>query len=88
MIVARGLFASAVLLLAACSSNGSNDEPVQKATSLNINTLPTSALCARAGGVTTVAHSLNGDAVKMCQMPNGKRCEEWALGQGACSAAG
>jgi putative hemolysin len=40
------------------------------------------------GGTTTVTHNLNGEAVRMCQMPNGKQCEEWTLGQGACSTAG
>ncbi|AGB82419.1 Putative hemolysin [Serratia rubidaea] len=78
--------AGAVLLLAACSSN--NDEPQQQGTSARIDHLPTSAHCANVGGTTTIAHTLNGEAVRMCQMPDGKQCEEWALGQGACASAG
>ncbi len=71
-------------LLAACSSNN-NQEPQQIATSANIGTIPTSESCASVGGVTTIAHSLNGDTLRMCQMPNGKQCEESALGRGACA---
>ncbi|BFO09976.1 DUF333 domain-containing protein [Serratia rubidaea] len=76
--------AGAVLLLAACSSN--NDEPQQQGTSARIDHLPTSAHCANVGGTTTIAHTLNGEAVRMCQMPDGKQCEEWALGQGPAPA--
>ncbi|WP_337261946.1 MULTISPECIES: putative hemolysin [unclassified Serratia (in: enterobacteria)] len=83
MTTAKWLFASLVLVLAACSSN--NEEPPQKGTSANIGTIPTSANCASVGGVTTIAHNLNGDTLRMCQMPNGKQCEESALGFGACA---
>lgn len=86
MTTSKWLLASAVLLLAACSSK--SEEPVQQGNSARINTLQTSANCASVGGTTTVAHNLNGEAVRMCQMPNGKQCEEWTLGQGACSTAG
>ncbi|KFK94607.1 MULTISPECIES: DUF333 domain-containing protein [unclassified Serratia (in: enterobacteria)] len=87
MITAKWLLASVVLVLAACSSNN-NEEPPQIGTSANIGTIPTSAHCASVGGVTTIAHNLNGDTLRMCQMPNGKQCEETALGQGACANAG
>ncbi|MDK2374863.1 putative hemolysin [Serratia fonticola] len=84
MISAKWLLAGAILSLAACSSNN-NQEPPQIATSANIGAIPTSESCASVGGVTTIAHSLNGDTLRMCQMPNGKQCEESALGRGACA---
>lgn len=77
MTTSKWLLASAVLLLAACSSN--NEEPVQQGNSARINTLQTSTGCAAVGGVTTIAHNLNGEALRMCQMPNGKQCEERTL---------
>ncbi|BEN73742.1 lipoprotein [Serratia marcescens] len=83
MTTLKWLLASAVLLLAACSSN--NEEPVQQGNSARINTLQTSAGCAAVGGVTTIAHNLNGEALRMCQMPNGKQCEERTLGLGSCA---
>lgn len=81
----KGWLVGTVMVLAACSSN--HEEPQQQGTSAKINHLPTSAPCASVGGITTIAHTLNGEVVRMCQMPNGKRCEEWALGQGACADA-
>jgi putative hemolysin len=63
------------------------DEPVQQATSAhrNINMAnPATVNCANAGGVLTMARQLNGDSVGMCQLQDGKRCEEWALMHGAC----
>ncbi|TQI80639.1 putative hemolysin [Serratia fonticola] len=84
MFTAKWLLVGAVLSLAACSSN--NEEPPQIATSANIGVIPTSENCASLGGVTTIAHTLNGDALRMCQMPNGKQCEETALGRGACAS--
>ncbi|MBP1129954.1 MULTISPECIES: DUF333 domain-containing protein [Serratia] len=86
MTTSKWVLASAVLLLAACSSK--NEEPVQQGNSARINSLQTSANCAIVGGVTTVTHNLNGEAIRMCQMPNGKQCEESTLGRGACASAG
>jgi putative hemolysin len=73
MTTSKWLLASAVLLLAACSSN--NEEPVQQGNSARINTLQTSAGCA----------AVDGEALRMCQMPNGKQCEERTLGLGSCA---
>ncbi len=81
MTTSKWLLASAVLLLAACSSN--NEEPVQQGNSARINTLQTSTGCAAVGGVTTIAHNLNGEALRMCQMPNGKQCEGRTLALGS-----
>ncbi|WP_174847689.1 putative hemolysin [Yersinia artesiana] len=89
----------AVFFLAACSSNNPTDttlnnsdtyEPEQQATSANVHNLnmanPAAVNCANAGGVLTIAKQLNGGSVGMCQLPDGKRCEEWALMRGACPA--
>ncbi|AHM74082.1 putative hemolysin [Yersinia hibernica] len=90
----------AVLFLAACSSNNPTDtalnnndadEPVQQATSANVHhridmSNPAAVNCANAGGVLTVAKQLNGTSVGMCQLSDGKRCEESALMRGACPA--
>lgn len=75
------------LLLSACSS-----EPEQQATSANVHqrsvitmAAPASDNCARAGGTLALSHQLDGSRVGMCQLPNGKRCAEWALMQGTCA---
>lgn len=100
MKVLSWLVGGAVLFLAACSSNDPTDtainnndtyEPVQQATSANVHhnlnmSNPAAVNCANAGGVLTVAKQLNGGSVGMCQLPDGKRCEEWALMRGACPA--
>lgn len=83
MFKAKWWLAGAVLSLAACSSN--HEEPAQLATSANIGVIPTSANCANVGGVTTMTHTLNGDAIRMCQLPNGKQCEDSALSMTACA---
>ncbi|MDA5498252.1 DUF333 domain-containing protein [Yersinia aleksiciae] len=89
----------AVFFLAACSSSDPTDttsngnatyEPVQQATSAHANVSmanPASVNCANAGGILTLAKQLNGGSVGMCQLPDGKRCEEWALMRGACPAS-
>ncbi|WON78665.1 DUF333 domain-containing protein [Serratia sp. UGAL515B_01] len=84
MITAKWLLTATVMVLAACSSHN-NEEPLQIATSANIGVIPTSAECASVGGVTAIAHTLNGDAIRMCQMPNGKQCEEISLAGGTCA---
>lgn len=47
---------------------------------------PAAVNCTNAGGVLAIAKQLNGSSVGMCQLPDGKRCEEWALLRGACPA--
>lgn len=90
----RLLLAATVFLLAACSSseNTENQEPIQQAqaTSAHVAQLvigmanPASVNCTRAGGRLTLASQLDGSTLGMCQLPNGKQCEEWALMRGAC----
>ncbi|ATM85816.1 DUF333 domain-containing protein [Yersinia massiliensis] len=98
MKVSSWFVGGAMFFLAACSSNDSANtasnnnetyEPVQQATSAHAKVTmanPASVNCANAGGVLTLAKQLNGSSVGMCQLPDGKRCEEWALLRGACPA--
>lgn len=75
------------VLLAGCSS--SDNEPPQQATSAHVppkvvmSGLATSA-CANAGGTLALSHQLDGTAVGMCQLANGRRCGENALASGSC----
>ena len=60
----------AALLLSACSS-----EPVQQATAAHV-----------APGSLSVARQLDGTAIGMCALPNGKRCSEQSLAAGSCGS--
>ncbi|XNM67572.1 DUF333 domain-containing protein [Escherichia coli] len=83
------LVGCAALLLSACSSN---DEPVQQATAAHVSpgmraamsSSPGQANCAMVGGSLSVARQLDGSAIGMCALPNGKRCSEQALAGGSC----
>ncbi|MDU3715242.1 MAG: DUF333 domain-containing protein [Klebsiella michiganensis] len=66
------LVGCAALLLSACSSN---DEPMSSSGQAN---------CAMVGGSLSVARQLDGSAIGMCALPNGKRCSEQALAGGSC----
>ena len=76
----------AALLLSACSS-----EPVQQATAAHVApglkaSMSSSgeANCAMIGG--SVARQLDGTAIGMCALPNGKRCSEQSLAAGSCGS--
>ncbi|MGC6744351.1 DUF333 domain-containing protein [Escherichia coli] len=78
----------AALLLSACSS-----EPVQQATAAHVApSLKASmsssgeANCAMIGGSLSVARQLDGTAIGMCALPNGKRCSEQSLAAGSCGS--
>lgn len=78
----------AALLLSACSSN---NEPVQQATAAHVApglkaamTASGEANCAMIGGSLSVARQLDGSAIGMCALPNGKRCSEQSLAAGSC----
>lgn len=81
------LLVSAVLLLAGCSS--ADNEPLQQATSAHVpakvvmSELAASA-CSGAGGSLALSHQLDGSSVGMCQLANGRRCDESALTSGSC----
>lgn len=81
------LLVSAVLLLAGCSS--ADNEPPQQATSAHVpakvvmSELAASA-CSGAGGSVALSHQLDGSSVGMCQLANGRRCDESALTSGSC----
>ncbi len=75
-------------LLSACSS-----EPPQQATAAHVAPGMRAAMsnqgaasCAMIGGTLSVARQLDGSAIGMCAMPNGKRCSENALAAGTCGA--
>jgi putative hemolysin len=76
----------AALLLSACSS-----EPVQQATAAHVAPGMKAAMsssgqanCAMIGGSLSVARQLDGSAIGMCALPNGKRCSEQSLAVGSC----
>jgi len=76
----------AALLLSACSS-----EPVQQATAAHVTPGMRAAMsdsgqanCAMIGGALSVARQLDGSAIGMCALPNGKRCSEQSLATGSC----
>ncbi|AKA37287.1 DUF333 domain-containing protein [Yersinia ruckeri] len=90
MKVSSWLIAGTVLFLSACGSNSKNI-PEQQGTSANVHQVsmanPASVNCANVGGVLTLTKQLDGGTIGMCQLPDGKRCEEWALMRGACPAS-
>jgi len=86
----RALFfvGCAVLALSACSS-----EPPQQATAAHVPpglhasmSSQGEANCAMVGGSLSVARQLDGSAVGLCALPNGKRCNENALAAGTCGS--
>ncbi|ADU69341.1 DUF333 domain-containing protein [Pantoea sp. At-9b] len=89
MKAASFLLAGAALLLSACSSNSDN-EPPQQATAAHIQPqVVMSSLaetnCANAGGTLAFSRQLDGSRIGMCQMANGRRCDEQALIGGRCA---
>ena len=78
----------AALLLSACSN-----EPVQQATAAHVTPGMKAAMsssgqanCAMVGGSLSAARQLDGSAIGMCALPNGKRCSEQSLAVGTCGA--
>lgn len=89
MKAASFLLAGAALLLSACSSNSDN-EPPQQATAAHIQPqVVMSSLaesnCANAGGTLAFSRQLDGSRIGMCQLANGRRCDEQALMGGGCA---
>ncbi|ERK17499.1 MAG: DUF333 domain-containing protein [Pantoea sp.] len=89
MKAASFLLAGVALLLSACSSNSDN-EPPQQATAAHIQPqVVMSSLaetnCANAGGTLAFSRQLDGSRIGMCQMANGRRCDEQALIGGSCA---
>lgn len=91
MKAATFLLAGAMLLLSACSSTDSTDnEPPQQATAAHIQPhVVMSSLaeshCAGAGGTLAFSRQLDGSRIGMCQLANGRRCDEQALTGGNCA---
>ncbi|MEI2264404.1 putative hemolysin [Erwinia sp. CGal63] len=78
------------VLLAGCSSSNDDNEPPQQATSAHVpakvvmSDLAASA-CENAGGTLALSRQLDGSAIGMCQLANGRRCGESALASGSCA---
>ena len=47
---------------------------------------PASVQCVERGGTLLPQRDANGGEYALCALPNGSRCEEWALFRGECSA--
>ncbi|OTA14777.1 hypothetical protein Xbed_03650 [Xenorhabdus beddingii] len=45
-----------------------------------------SATCTDAGGTPALTHLLNGNQIPVCQLANGRRCNEQALLDGGCAS--
>lgn len=89
MKAATLLLAGTALLLSACSSNNDN-EPPQQATAAHMQpqvvmSSLAESTCAQAGGALAFSHQLDGSRVGMCQLSNGRRCDENALISGRCA---
>lgn len=87
MKAATLLLAGAALLLSACSSN---NEPPQQATAAHVQphvvmSSMAEANCNSAGGTLAFSRQLDGSRIGMCQLANGRRCDEQALIGGACA---
>lgn len=82
------LLASVVSLLVGCS-HARDDEPAQQATAAHIQPVRMSLMatdnCAEAGGTLAYSRQLDGSRIGMCQLVNGKRCNEAALINGNCT---
>ncbi|WP_455853048.1 putative hemolysin [Pantoea endophytica] len=83
------LLAGATLLLSACSSNSDN-EPPQQATAAHVQprvvmSSMAEVNCNNAGGSLAFSRQLDGSRIGMCQLANGRRCDEQALMGGSCA---
>lgn len=88
MKAATLLLAGAALLLSACSS--SDNEPPQQATAAHVQPHVVMASmaqvnCSNAGGTLAFSRQLDGSRIGMCQLTNGRRCDEQALMGGRCA---
>ncbi|MGK3137583.1 DUF333 domain-containing protein [Pantoea trifolii] len=89
MKAALFLLAGATLLLSACSSNSDN-EPPQQATAAHVQprvmmSSMAEVNCSHAGGSLAFSRQLDGSRIGMCQLANGRRCDEQALMGGSCA---
>ncbi|UWS31155.1 putative hemolysin [Erwinia pyrifoliae] len=89
MKAVTSLMVASCLLLSACSNSGDN-EPPQQATAAHAPARVEMAdlaanNCLNAGGTLALSRQLDGSAVGMCQLKNGRRCSEGALLNGSCA---
>lgn len=83
----------AALVLSTSMLSACSNEPPQQATAAHVSPGMRAAMsnqsqanCAMIGGTLSVARQLDGSAIGMCAMPNGKRCSENALAAGTCGS--
>ncbi|MGL4860052.1 MAG: putative hemolysin [Enterobacteriaceae bacterium] len=71
-------------LLTACAAK---EEPPARHTPYPLASMSSHAesQCLQSGGIPGEAHSLQGEAFAVCQLANGKRCDENALLEGTCA---
>lgn len=78
------------MMLVGCSSHSEDNEPPQQATAAHVPPKVVmsdfaSSACASAGGTLALSRQLDGSSVGMCQLANGRRCDENALSGGSCA---
>ncbi|MCT8341547.1 MULTISPECIES: putative hemolysin [Photorhabdus] len=88
-IVLLGVFLG-IAVLAGCSSQAGKTstlyQGIQYSQSEVVLRDNVRAICLYAGGLPALAIQLNGAQIPVCQLANGKRCDERALLQGSCAS--
>lgn len=79
----------AAMMLSLLSGCGTNSEPPQQATAAHaapqeVMSDNAKTLCNQAGGALSIARQLNGQLAEICQLTDGRRCDESALLSGGC----
>ncbi|MDC9595411.1 putative hemolysin [Xenorhabdus anantnagensis] len=95
MLIKRGIILGNLLLIGAilvgCSGHQtsalSNRHKHYQYSDLGINlSKDASDSCSDAGGIPALTKQLNGRSIPVCQLANGRRCNEQALLDGGCTS--
>ncbi|MBE8595763.1 putative hemolysin [Xenorhabdus sp. BG5] len=91
MLLKRGIILVRLLLvgaiLAGCSGHQSSQYKHYQSSDLGIYlSKDASESCSDAGGMPALTKQLNGHQVPVCQLANGRRCNEQALLDGGCTS--
>ncbi|MBD2779160.1 DUF333 domain-containing protein [Xenorhabdus sp. 42] len=95
MFLRRGFFLGSLLLagwgLIGCSGSQTNlslnQSKYYQYSDLGINlSQDANDACSGIGGIPSLTHQLNGHQIPVCQLANGRRCDEEALLDGGCKA--
>ena len=85
MRILRGALGVAMVVIAGCASTPAPAPTVEpKAVGLPN---PASVHCLELGGTLTMQRDPSGGEYGLCALPDGSRCEEWALFRGKCGHA-